>query len=335
MAMVAVLKVKNKKSGNEYKISAFKSYIIEQSLQIPADQFSFVLSNYNGEVSKAISAGDEVYFYLDNQLTFIGIIDEMTIRFGIQSMDVELSGRDKTSLLLDNECEPVTYKDLTLKSLIEKRASIYGIKTDIKDANNKIKKIVINGGETEWSIIENYTREVGIYGRFEKDTLVVSKLRKDSNIDYIFSNDNPGHIKIKDMLLTVSSDITTEVIVYADDNDKHKGIKGKATATGPNKRKKVMNEDVETNAAANKKAKEEIKKLNREAFAVMITTYTKKPLPINKVVRVVSKRLDLNIIMIIDKVRYTFDDGGSNTEITLKLIEGVSNKWSNHTIPTV
>lgn len=329
------LEVTNFKSKKKHEISTFKSYIVESSLDIPADQFSFMVSNYNGEVTKAISSGDEVRFYINSQLCFIGIIDEMTVHFNISNMDVELSGRDKTLLLLENDCEPVTYNNITLETFIKRRANLYGIKTRISGATNKIKKIAINGGETEWNHIDKYCKQRGLYPRFEKDELVVGKLRQDANVDYIFCNEKTNTIKIKDMLITISSEVVSKVTVYADDNEKHKGIKGVATDASPVKRQKVVNEDVETNADAKVKAQEVLKELNRDAFVIQITTYTKTPLPTNKVARVINAKLGLNVVLLIDKVRYTFDDNGSNTEITLKLIEKVPVSWANHTIPTI
>lgn len=333
--MSTYLEVINFKSKKKHHITTFKSYIVEQSLQIPADAFSFTVGNYNGEVSKLISAGDEVRFYINKELCFIGIIDELTVHFTLTTMDVELAGRDKTMLLLENDCEPVTYNNMTLDAFIKKRTGLYGIKTRISGASNKIKKIAINGGDTEWGLIEKYCKQQGLYARFEKDELVVGKLRQDSNVNYVFSNEKPDAIKIKSMLITVSSETVSKITVYSDDNEKHKGIKGVATDKSPIKRNKVVNEDVETNAAAKTKADELLKEMNREAFVISITTNTKVPLPTNKVAKVVSAKLGLNVVLLIDSVRYTFDDSGSNTTITLKLIENVPVNWANHTIPTI
>ena len=110
----------NKKTNKKYKINLFKQYIIDQSVDIPADYFSFIVGNYNSEISNAISAGDEVNFYINNELVLNGLIDELDVILNTDTNDVEIIGRDKTSILLDNDAIPATLYNMDILTYLKK-----------------------------------------------------------------------------------------------------------------------------------------------------------------------------------------------------------------------
>lgn len=340
--MAEYLEVKNLKTNRIYRITSFKRYQVEQSLTIPADYFSFTMGNYESEISNAISAGDEISFFIDDKLILLGNIDDIEVVYENANNDININGRDKTSLLLDNDAVPATFYKLNLKQYLDKKLPNYNIKKYTVSDNYVFDKIVISPGESEWGVIEKLINERGLYSRFEIDTLKIEKLRSDTRVNYVFSNDLGWGIKIKKMSINLSSDVKNEVQVYssqyAREEKKASNIKGSARDNNLKIRKRMIidDSDLENKSQADKKAREELNRVNRNAFVIEIETKTNQRILVGHIARIKVDKLNLDCLMLIDKVRYTKDEqNGSITTVTFKLIEGYKVNWNNHNIPVL
>jgi prophage tail gpP-like protein len=336
--------IKNIKSGKTFKINGFNSYSIDQTVDIPADFFNFNLSNKDAKISSKISAGDEVFFYVDDVLVLNGIIDDMDIIGDIASNSVDISGRDKSLMLLDNDASPTTYYNLNIEDYLKKITTQYGIdKFDIED-KDVFDKIVISAGQSEWGILDDLCKRKGLYPRYDVDTLRCTSLRADTDVDYYFDNHLDGSIKYKNYRIRISSDVKNEITVYSgsykrgSDFSSSDTIKGTAKDDGLNiKKRRVMNEqDLENTIEATAVAKQELKLANRKAFTIEMETHTSKPIFINKVAKVTIKDIGLECYMLVAKVQYINNlSVGSITKIELRLMDGISINWDNHSIPTI
>lgn len=335
--------IKSAKTGKEYVLENFISYMLDQSVDIAADGFTFTIGDPKHEVSSKISAGDEFNFYVNEKLVLNGLIDTIDIVGSNSGSIIEISGRDKSSLLLDNDAMPTTLYRLNIKQYLEQRLKKYGFtKFEVSDSSI-IDKIVIDPSQTEWGVIENICKKKGIYPRYDLDVLKCTSLRSDEKVDYNFSNDFDNTIKIKNYRISVSADVKNEILVYSTDYGRNhvvtsRDIKGsyKDSTFKINKRMVINDNELENTTEANKLAKEEFKSINKNAFSINIEVHTQVPLYINKVSRIQIKDIDLDCLMLINKVQYVKDrSGGSTTKIEFKLIQNVKVKWGNHNIPLI
>lgn len=337
------IKIKNAKSGKEYIVENFTSYLVDQSLDVAADGFTFSIGDPKHSVSSKISSGDELNFYIDNKLVLNGVIDNTEIIGNNTGSVIEISGRDKSSILLDNDAIPTTLYRLNLKQYLEQKLKKYGFsKFEVSDLS-VIDKIVIDPGQTEWGIISDICKKKGLYPRYDLDVLRCTKLRSDQLADYSFSNNFDYTIKIKNYRISVNSDVKNEVFVYSTDYGRNhkvtsRDIKGSAkdSSLKINKRMVINDNEIESTSEANKLAKEEMKAVNKNAFTINIEVHTETPIYVNKIARIQIKEIDLDCLMLVNKAQYIKDrSGGSIVRIELKLIEGIAVKWGNHNIPLI
>ena len=320
-----------------------KSYRVEHAVEIAADAFEFVTSNYNYEVSNVISAGDFVRFFVGEELAMEGIIDDIDIEYTNDSNDIRLTGRDVMSRLLDNDANPNTYNKLGLSDYLAIVMKPYGIKYHSLD-NTKFDKITVSPGENDYSVIERLCKERNLVPLYDvnSQTLWCTKPRAETTgIVYTFSNDYdvfPTAFKIKDCQISISNDIRHEVIVYGGDYEENKNIKGsyKDPRLSVTKRRILNESSIETNSAAENRAKEEFYSLNKNALTIEISTITLKPVFVNMCARVYIKKIGFDGYLLIDSVRYTKSiTAGSITNITLKLMPGQTVNFKNNVIPTL
>lgn len=327
--------ISSAKAGKDYRINYLKSYRVEQSIDIPADAFEFIIGNTDYLLSGVASAGDKLKFYVDNNLVLDGFIDDIEAEYSNTSNDIRITGRDKMAILLDNDANPATYYKLSLRDYMAKILPKYDI--DFYCSNNeKFNKIVVSPGENEFSIIERLAIEKGLISIFDvDDKLKCTDLISSISPSYIFSNTNRNAIKIIDANILISNDIRNEVKVYGE-TDKKKTVTGsyidKSLKT---KKRRILNEsDIETTSNAIKRAKEEFYSINKNALIVTITTNTKKPIFINRCAKVDIERMGFSAFLLVDKVIYSkSNESGSTTNITLKLMPGVKVTYKGNDIP--
>jgi prophage tail gpP-like protein len=343
--MSEYIMVNNAKSGKNYKIEHFNSYMVDQSLDVPADGFNFAINDPQYSVSSKISAGDELDFYVNEKKVLNGLVDTMDINSDPKNgTKISISGRDKISLLLDNDAFPKTLYRLNLKQYLDQTIKSYGFSKITVSDSTPFDKIQINVGESEFTVIQGLCQLKGIYPRYDVDSFICTMLRADTNRDYLFSNDfTKDSIKIKSYQISISGDVKNEVLIYSATYGRSHTVKSrnvKASASDPSlhiHKRIVLNEGNAENAQqAEDVAKKTLKDHNRGAFTITIDTHTDVPIFVNKIAHVVIKSIGLDCYMIVNKTTYTKDkQSGSVTKVELKLIEGVTTTWGNHNIPQV
>lgn len=326
--------VSSAKAGKDYKINYLKSYRVEQSIDIPADSFEFVIGNTNYQISSTVSSGDKLKFYINNTLALEGYIDDIEFEYANVSNDIRITGRDEISILLDNDANPATYYKLGIRDYMAKILPKYGINYSSSN-NDKFAKITVSPGENEYSIIERLSKEKGKFLIFQNNKLESTELISSINESYIFSNTDKNAIRIKDANILISSDIRNEVKVYGE-TEKKKTVSGSYIDPNLNiKKRRILNEpDIETTTGAINRAKEEFYNINKNALIVTIDTFTKKPIFINKCAKVNIAKAGFSAHLLVDKVIYSkSNESGSITNVTLKLMPGIRVSYKGNNIP--
>lgn len=323
--------------GAEFRLQHFKSYRIEQSIEIPADQFEIVMANQNYEVSKHLAIGDPIEFFLENGTKLIyGYIDDIEFNYGIDSNDIRITGRDGMSLLLDNDAEPKTFYKISLKEYLGKVCPKYKINFNTS-STEKFDKIVISPGETEFSVIERLCKDRKLVVYFDSNNVLqCGKLVSSSTPIYTFSNDKPNSIKIKHCNVAMSADIKSDVIVYGGNYEKNKNIKGSHSDKRlPYKKKRIINDsEIETTKDANERAKEEFYQLNKDVLEVSVEVATTQQIPINRAANIFIKKAEVDMNLLIEKVVYSKDiSQGNVTSVSFKPMPGIEVRHKNNIIP--
>lgn len=362
--MSEFISIYSKRAGKIYRITHIKSYRVEQSVEVPADSFEFILGNADYSASAVISAGDILQFFVDNKLVIEGYIDDVELEYSNDSNDMRITGRDNMAILLDNDALPKTYNKLGLGDYLGKILPSYDVQYSASN-NKKFDKIVISPGETEYSVIERLCNERNLMPIYDcvTDKLLCSHIISSTSSSYTFSNNMSGAIRIINAKIEVSNDIRDEVIVYGADWEKTKKIKGlyktkkgkpskrlktvvtdSGTYTGEfvdddlrtQKRKVVNDSDIENTKDAQDRAKLEFFNVNKNALTVDITTHTKKPIYINKCARVFIKKAGFDALLYTEKVVYSKSiNEGSLTAVTLKLMPGIKVSYNGNEIPVL
>lgn len=331
------IEITSLKTKKTYIVENIKAYRVETSIDVPADSFDFVIGNHDYQASEIFSAGDSLKFYINNKLVLEGIIDDIDLEYDIKSNDITIVGRDKMSVLLDNDANPATFYKLGLSDYLGKIAPKYKVAYNSSN-NTKFDKIVVSPGENEYSVIERLARERNLVPMFDslQNKLLLTKLISSTANTYLFSNTDSNGIRIKNCKITISNDIRNEVIVYGDNYEKNKNIKGvyRDSSLKTTKRRIINESDIENSSDANKRAKEEFYNLNKDALNVNIITRTKEPIYINKCAKVNIVKMGFSAYLLVDKVSYTKSiDSSATTSISLKLMPGIKVSYKNNEIP--
>jgi prophage tail gpP-like protein len=283
-------------------------------MDIPADAFEVIVGNRDYEVSDLISAGDKIYFHINDREAIEGYIDDIDLEYNISSNDIRITGRDEVAKILDNDAYPKTYNSTSLKSYAGKILPKYGIDFYCS-STSKFKKIVVEAGENEYSIIERLCKDRSLIPIYDisQHRLELTKPISTTKYSYYFSNTSSNAIKILNADITISNDIKNEVIVYGGDTNskgkKKKRAKGSYKDTGlkTDKRRILNDSEIEKDSDAYKRAKKEFYDANKNALVVKITTQTKSPIYINRCALVYIKKIDFRGYLLVDSVVYTKD----------------------------
>lgn len=143
--------LKNGKTRSDLKAL---SVLWKSELDVPADSLvaSFV---YDAEV---FELADRIKAFNGEDLIFEGQLDEiMRIRRG-SGLVLKLCARSAAAALLDNEAEPLSYRDPTAYLMYEKHLKPFGF-TDVKpDSIPVLGDMRIDKGMTHWQVLEMFCK---------------------------------------------------------------------------------------------------------------------------------------------------------------------------------
>lgn len=199
--------VESKRNQKQYRVSRMSEYYIETSLDIPADHFNIVLENTVDETGKGAYGGmlgpnDVIKIEQNNEVILNGIIDDIKESWNSSGSTIEITGRDKSLLLLDNDAEPRTYHRLKYSEFLKQLSAPYGFK-EIKVASSQdvmIEKIVVESGDSIWDALNREAE--GLKMKLWCDAhgaIVAEALNYQKQPIYHFSNQLGNAIKIKQL----------------------------------------------------------------------------------------------------------------------------------------
>lgn len=142
------------KNGEKRKDLRVLTVSWKSELDVPAD--SLVLScAYDGEV---FDQADRIAAYNGDELVFEGQIDELSRLCNDKGTALKLSARSAAAVLLDNEAEPLTYRNPTAVLMYYKHLKPFGLTDAELDRTPIIGCFRIDKGMSQWQALDLFCR---------------------------------------------------------------------------------------------------------------------------------------------------------------------------------
>lgn len=316
---------------NSVNYKGWKGFSISKSIETIANAFTLsVTDNWNGEIWP-IKPGDLCEVFLSDELLITGYVDEVHTSVSKDDRTIEVTGRDKTSDLVDCSIDGIgpQFSGLKFEKLCEKLCAAFGIVVEnLADTGAVIPMVRASVGETCFEILEKRARQKGLLLTSSPDgklrisepgkTYAVSGLEQGENILSCSSNFS-------------QKDRFSSYKIKAQNGFDENGTGGFQTigrATDPNipryRPLVISAENAMTNSEAKKRA--EYEAITRAARAVKVSvtvpgfrqrdnSFWKE----NQIIKTNAPSIGVvNEELLISDITYACDENGSTTAFGLK-----------------
>lgn len=309
-----------------YEINKMSEYDVETSLDIPADHFNIIIENSIDTKGYGVNAdifNPNDTFRISEHYGVIlnGVADDVDEFWDEDGSKIEIVGRDKSMLLLENDAEPRTYNKLKLSAYINKIAGPYGFKARVNSKYDKvINKIVVEVGDSQWDTIFRETKKLDMWLWCEPDgTLVADKLNYSEKPSYKFSNDlSIDAIRMKKFSKKKrGADIKNEVWVRGHGNKAFTAKYKDNDLTSKGYRRRMIIEDGEAKniSKGQEIAKRHVQERKRGSFEVELTIHGKHEVKTNKTAYLKDKVTKIDGVFFIVGVRDKKNDNIGHEKI--------------------
>jgi len=179
-----------------YKIRQMSEYDIETSMDIPADHFNVKIENPTDENGHGVNAElfnpNDSFRIEEAGITVLdGLADDVDEYWDENGSKVEIDGRDKSMLLLENDAIPQEYNKIKISALIKKIAGPFGFNNIVNPQHDKtLTKVVVEGGDSIWDVIFRECNKQGLTIWCEPNGIInVDTPNYKESPSYKFSND--------------------------------------------------------------------------------------------------------------------------------------------------
>lgn len=140
--------------GSEVELTAVRSAVIDCDVDVPAASARLLLSydarlRNNARVLTAKDGADTV---------FCGDIDSIVSETDSRGAIMKLSARSAASRLLDNEAEPLDYRDPSAELICRRHAKPFGLIVADGDRSYLPERMRIQKGMSHWQVLECFCR---------------------------------------------------------------------------------------------------------------------------------------------------------------------------------
>lgn len=320
--------VDSNKHNKQFQINRMSEFDIETSMDIPADHFNIVIENPVGQDDYGMNAdllndNDTFTISENDKIILDGISDDVNEFWNDNGSKIEIDGRDRSLLLLENDAEPKTYYKLKFSYFLKKIASPYGFSNfQVNSTYDKvIEKIVVEVGDSEWDTLFRECKKLGMWlWCTSNSTIIADILNYKEKPSYTFSND----LSIKDAIRIKrfskrkrGADIKSEVWVrgHGSKTFTSKFKDAALTALGYVRRMIIEDGDAKNTAKGEEIAKQHIQERKRGSLEIEITINGKHYVEINETAYVKDKVTKTDGVFFIVGVKHKKNDNVGNEKI--------------------
>ena len=142
------------RDGSERELGRVLTVVLDCDVRVPADSLTLTCP-YDGALRQS---ADRIRAYRDGALVFEGQLDNISAVKRSDGAILRLSARSPAAGLLDNEAEPVTYYNPS-DSLMERRhLAPFGIRLEKCGSTPYYDALKIDKGTSHWQVLRNFCR---------------------------------------------------------------------------------------------------------------------------------------------------------------------------------
>lgn len=334
--------IDSKRLGCSYIISKFLSYTADMDLDTDTDAFTFTFANPNGIYTGIASKFDEISIHINDRKIICGDIDTVKTKWSVpDGSTVEVSGRDRAHMLIDNDALPGTLLNVEPVRYIKHVCDSYGIAFHSSFGSLPVtKKLEIGSGESEISICNNLADNLNHKIWYVYDTLYLGDFSYSANPVYKFTRGVPANMQgiqiLESTLTDDGTDTKSEVLIYGSMNN------GKSKVLGTAKNQTMINMGIKrrkvewssNNDSVTKYSSSALRKVKdgfRDNIVLEVKVKTDGNIIIypNATAQVIDTILKINSVFLIKSVTYEKNINGSFS--TVKMVPGdntFNNLWA-------
>ncbi|WFD12452.1 hypothetical protein [Tepidibacter hydrothermalis] len=323
------VEVESLKHKKNYKIKRMSEFDIETSLDIPADHFNIVIENPVGADGKGMNTGiftfNDIFTIKENDKVILdGISDDVDESWDENSNRIEIDGRDKSLLLLENDAVPQTYKKIKFSTLLKKIAQPYGFNNFKVNSkfDKTLDKVVVDVGMSEWDVVSQQAKKCGMWLWCTQDsTIIADVLNYKEDAIYTFTNDMSikNAIRVKRFSKRKrGADVKSEVWIRGQGKKKSftsKYLDKVLSSWGIKRRMILENGEAKKLSHGQSVAKRNVEERKRGTLEIEITINGKYDIQTNKTAWVKDSVTDTNETFFIVGIRHKKNNNEGNVKI--------------------
>lgn len=121
-------------------------------------------------MAETLRRGMRISAFENSAAVFCGVVDEAEITLDGRGLTAELTGRDLSALLLDNETRAAEFQSVQLRDILARYVTPQGIDRVDADALPPVDGFSVGTGESCWRVLEGFCRHAaGVQPRFLAD----------------------------------------------------------------------------------------------------------------------------------------------------------------------
>lgn len=311
-----------------YNITRFLDYDITSDMDADTASFSFTFDNPNSIFTGLVSGFDRVNIKIGKKGIIQGIVDSVSYTYDDQNSSITVTGRDRVSLLTDNDVDPDSKKNVNPIDYIGGVCGKHGIKYKNKKSIGIVKEFELQPGVSQLGSIAKVLEKSHQKYWMEYDTFYTGSWSTDGKSKHKFtrgvSSKNKG-IPIKSLTLNEDySEARSEVRVYGSNDDGSSKFLGASKLDIVSKRGYIkistkQNDSDTSNSVAVSTAKTDLNNAFRDSFTIQLTVHNNGEVFMpNTICTVVDRYIGINDTFYIRAVRhYMSVNEGSMSDLTL------------------
>ena len=146
-----------------WELPELLSWELLRTGSVPCDSFE-ALCPYTAEMAEAAHLAVSFLLLEGERLLLHGIVDEVvTEETAERGRTVCFRGRGYAARLLDNESPPMSYQGVTLREILRRHVTPYGIRCRDCAETKAEGEFTVAAGSSQWKVLEDFCR---VYGGF-------------------------------------------------------------------------------------------------------------------------------------------------------------------------
>lgn len=144
-----------------WELPELLSWDLLRTGSMPCDSFE-ALCPYTAEMAEAAHLAVSFLLLEGERLLLHGIVDEVvTEETAERGRTVRFRGRGCAARLLDNESPPLVYQGVTLREILRRHVTPYGIRCRDCAETRAEGEFTVAAGSSQWKVLEDFCRVYG------------------------------------------------------------------------------------------------------------------------------------------------------------------------------